>query len=214
MSGLPWLADGTCLSSGNTLICLTFRICPLVSREHFPGIALPGDEAKCLFHWPPCLVLSVLWFLTLKLIIAQNLGFGNFFCIFCIFSICCYNLMIFCFNTQLFQSLSLKNWLSWWCSLPTVTIWSIIKRSSLPTQPWIFKRRTDAEAPVPWPPDAKSRLIGKDADPGKDWGQEEKGAAEDGIVGWRHWLNGLEFEQTLLLLLLSRFSRVRLCATP
>ena len=48
-----------------------------------------------------------------------------------------------------------------------------------------------------WPPDAKSQLIGKDTDAGKDWGQEEKGAAEDKMVGWYHRLNGHEFEQTL-----------------
>ena len=43
----------------------------------------------------------------------------------------------------------------------------------------------------------KSQLIGKDHDPGKDWGQEEKGATEDEMVGWHHRLNGQEFEQTL-----------------
>ena len=78
------------------------------------------------------------------------------------------------------------------------------------------------EALVLWPPDMKSQLTGK------DWGQEEKGTREDEMVGWHHWLNGHEFEQTqgysegqgslllllLLLLLLSRFSHVRLCATP
>ena len=41
-------------------------------------------------------------------------------------------------------------------------------------QSWIFSGRTDAEAPVIWLPNVKSRLIGKDADAGKDWGQEEK----------------------------------------
>ena len=39
-------------------------------------------------------------------------------------------------------------------------------------------------------------LIGKDPDAGKDWGQEEKGVTEDEMVGWPHWLNGHEFEQT------------------
>ena len=46
-------------------------------------------------------------------------------------------------------------------------------------QPWIFFERTDAEAPLFWPPDAKSQLFGKDPDAGKDWGQEEKGMTED-----------------------------------
>ena len=44
----------------------------------------------------------------------------------------------------------------------------------------------EGEAPILWPPDAKSQLIGKDPDTGKDWGQEEKGAAEDEMVGWHH----------------------------
>ena len=48
-----------------------------------------------------------------------------------------------------------------------------------------------------WPADAKGWPIGKDPDAGKDWGQEEKVATEDETVGWRHWLNGLESEQTL-----------------
>ena len=66
-------------------------------------------------------------------------------------------------------------------------------------QPWIIIGRTDVEleAPVLWPPDAKSRFIGKDPESGKDWGQEEKGATEDEMVWWHHWLNGHEFEQTL-----------------
>ena len=63
-------------------------------------------------------------------------------------------------------------------------------------QPWIFIGRTDTEAPILWSPDAKSQLIGKDLDAGKDWGQEEKRATEDEMVGWHHWLTGNEFEQT------------------
>ena len=66
-------------------------------------------------------------------------------------------------------------------------------------QPWIFIGRIDtkAEAPVLWPPDLKNRFIGKDCAAGNDWGQEEKGATEDEMAGWHHWLNGHEFEQTL-----------------
>ena len=65
-------------------------------------------------------------------------------------------------------------------------------------QPWIFIRRTDAEAetPILWPPDAKNQLIGKDHDSGKDRRQKEKVSTEDEIVGWHHWLNRNEFEQT------------------
>ena len=55
-------------------------------------------------------------------------------------------------------------------------------------QPWDFFGRNDAEAktPVPWPPHAKSWLIGKDSDAGRDWWQEEKGTPEDEMAGWRH----------------------------
>ena len=64
-------------------------------------------------------------------------------------------------------------------------------------QPWIFIGRNDAEAdaPVLWPPDAKSRLIGKVPDAWKDWGQEEKGTTQDEMVGLHHWLDEHEFEQ-------------------
>ena len=66
-------------------------------------------------------------------------------------------------------------------------------------QPWIFIRKTDAKAktPILWPPDVKSWLTEKDPDAGKGWGQKEKGATGDEMVGWHHWLNGHEFEQTL-----------------
>ena len=58
--------------------------------------------------------------------------------------------------------------------------------------------RTDAEAetPILWPPHAKSWLIGKDPDAGRDWGQEEKGTTEDEMAGWHHQLDGHEFEWT------------------
>ena len=65
-------------------------------------------------------------------------------------------------------------------------------------QPWIFIGITDAEAeaPVLWPPAAKIRLIGKDHDAWKNWGQKENRATEDRMIGWHHWLNGHEFEET------------------
>ena len=64
-------------------------------------------------------------------------------------------------------------------------------------QSWIFIVRTDAEAdaPVIWPPDAKSWLIWKDPDAGKDWRQEENRMTEDEMVRWHHWLDGYELEQ-------------------
>ena len=50
------------------------------------------------------------------------------------------------------------------------------------------------ETSVLWPPDSKNWLTRKDPDVGKNWGQEEKGITEDEMVGWHHWLDGLEFE--------------------
>ena len=60
-------------------------------------------------------------------------------------------------------------------------------------QPWIFIGRTDAKAPILWSPDAKSWLIGKDPDAGKDWRWEKKGTTEDEMVGWHHQHNGHGF---------------------
>ena len=65
-------------------------------------------------------------------------------------------------------------------------------------QPWVFIGRTDAKAETPklWPRHAKSWLIGKDSDAGRDWGQEEKGMTEDEMAGWHQWLDGHESEWT------------------
>ena len=65
-------------------------------------------------------------------------------------------------------------------------------------QLWLFIVRTDTgtEAPIFWPPNAKSQLTGKDPDAGKDWRQKEKRATEDETVGWHHWFSGHELGQT------------------
>ena len=65
-------------------------------------------------------------------------------------------------------------------------------------QPWVFFGRNDAKAEtlVFWPPRAKSWLIGKDSDAGRDWGQEEKVTTEDEMAGWHHRLDGCDFEWT------------------
>ena len=58
-------------------------------------------------------------------------------------------------------------------------------------QSLVFIGRTDAKAetPILWPPHAKSSLIGKDSDAGRDWELEEKGMTEDEMDGWHHRLN-------------------------
>ena len=88
-----------------------------------------------------------------------------------------------------------KKWCLWTAVLETLESPLDSKEikpvSPIGNQPWIFTGRTDdeAEAPILWSPDAKSRLIVKDPDAGKDWGQE-KGTTEDKVSGWHHWPNG------------------------
>ena len=101
------------------------------------------------------------------------------------------------------ESWALKNWCFWTVVLDKTLESPLdckeIKLVNLKrNQPWLFIGRTDAEAetPILWPPDAKSWLIRKDLDSGKDWGQEENGSKEDEMVGWHHPLHGHEFEQT------------------
>ena len=88
------------------------------------------------------------------------------------------------------ESWALKNWCFWTVVLEK-TLESLLDcREIKPVNPkghksWIFIERTDAEAEasVVWPPDAKSWLIRKDLDAGKDWREEEKGMTEDEMVG-------------------------------
>ena len=92
-----------------------------------------------------------------------------------------------------------KNWCFWTVVLEKTFESPLDCKEIQPVHPkrnqsWVFIGRTDVETetPILWPPDAKSWLIGKDPDAGKDWGQEEKGTTEDEMVGWHHWLNGDE----------------------
>ena len=99
---------------------------------------------------------------------------------------------------------ALKNWCFWTVVLEK-SLESPLDCKEIQTvhpkrdQSWIFTGRTDAEADalILWPPDANSRLIGKDPDARKEWGQEEKGARENEMIGWHHRLNGREFGQAL-----------------
>ena len=99
-----------------------------------------------------------------------------------------------------------KNWCFWTVVLEKTLESPLDCKEIKPVNPkrnqsWIFIGRTNAEAevdaPILWPPDAKSQLIGKDLDAGTDWRQEEKGTTEHEMVGWHHWFNGHEFEQNL-----------------
>ena len=100
------------------------------------------------------------------------------------------------------ESWASKNWCFWTMVLKKtleIPLYSkeIQSVHSKGNQSSIFIGRTDAEAetPILWPPDAKSWLIWKDPDAGKNWGQEEKGTIEDEMVGWQYRLDGHEFEQ-------------------
>ena len=96
-----------------------------------------------------------------------------------------------------------KNWCFWTVVLEKTLESPLDCKEIQPVYPkgdqsWVFIGRTDAEAeaPILWPPDAKSWLIGKDHDAEKDWKWEEKGKTEDEMVGWHHQLNGHEFGWT------------------
>ena len=97
-----------------------------------------------------------------------------------------------------------ESWVQNWC------FWTVVLEKTLESpldykeiqpvhlkgnQSWVFIGRIHVEAETPkfWPSDAKSWLIWKDPDAGKEWGQEEKGTTEDEMVGRHHHLNGHEF---------------------
>ena len=101
------------------------------------------------------------------------------------------------------ESWVLKNWCFWTVVLEKTLESPLDCKEIQPVNPkgsqsWIFLGRTDVEAetPILWPPDAKSWLIWKDPDAGKDWRQEEKRMTEDEMAGWHHWLSGHGFGWT------------------
>ena len=96
-----------------------------------------------------------------------------------------------------------KNWCFWTVVLEKTLETPLDCKEIQPFHPkgdqsWVFFGRNDAEAetPILWPPHAKSWLIGKDSDAGRDWGQEEKGMTEYEMAGWHHQLDGHEFGWT------------------
>ena len=102
------------------------------------------------------------------------------------------------------ESWAPKNWCFWTMALGKTLESPLDSKEIQPVHPkgdqsWVFIGRTDvkAEIPILWPPDAKSWLIWKDPDAGKEWGQEKKGMTENDMVGWHHQLNGHGFGWTL-----------------
>ena len=101
------------------------------------------------------------------------------------------------------ESWAPKNWYFWIVVLEKTLESPLDCKEIQPVHPegeqsWVFIGRTDVEAetPILWPPNAKSWLIWKIPDDGKDWGQEEKGTTEDEMVGWHHRLNRHGFRWT------------------
>ena len=101
------------------------------------------------------------------------------------------------------ESWAPKNWCFWTMVLEKTLLSHLDCKEIQPVhskgdQSWVFIGRTDAKAetPILWPPHAKSLLIGKHSDAGRDWGQEEKQMTEDEMAGWHHQLDGQEFEWT------------------
>ena len=97
-----------------------------------------------------------------------------------------------------------KNWCFWTVVLEKTLESPLDCKGVQPVHPkgdqsWVFIGRTDVEAETPILGHLmqKSWLIGTDPDAGKDWGKEEKGMAEDEMVGWHHWLNRHGFGWTL-----------------
>ena len=98
------------------------------------------------------------------------------------------------------KSWASKNWCFWTVVLEKTLESPLDCKEIQPVNPkgnqsWIVIGRTDAEAPILWPPDVKDWLLREDPDAGKDWRWEEKGTTEDEMVGWHHRLNGHEFDQ-------------------
>ena len=104
------------------------------------------------------------------------------------------------------ESWAWKNWCFWTVVLEKTPESPLDCKEIQPVHPkgdqsWVFIGRTDVEAetPILWPPDEKSRLIWKDSDAGEDWRREEKGMTEDETVGWHQtrwtwvWVNSGSF---------------------
>ena len=101
------------------------------------------------------------------------------------------------------ESWALKNWCFWTVVLEKTPESPLDCKEIQPVHSkgdpsWVFIGRTDVEAetPILWPPHAKTWLIGKDPDAGRDWGQEEKRTTEDEMARWHHRLDRHEFEWT------------------
>ena len=158
------------------------------------------------------ILTSVRWYLIIVLIsfdLHFSISFGVEHLFICLLNICVSSLeKVYFFPAVMYgceldceESWAPKNWCFWTVVLEKTLESPLDCKEIQPVhhegdKSWVFIGRTDAEAetPILWPPHAKSWLIGKDPDTGRDWGQEEKGMTEDEMAGWHHRLDGHEFE--------------------
>ena len=91
------------------------------------------------------------------------------------------------------ESWALKNWCFWTVVLEKTPASPLDCKEIQPVHFFIGRTDAEIETPILWPYHAKSWLIGKDSDAGRNWGQEEKGTTEDEMAGWHHRLDGHEF---------------------
>ena len=122
----------------------------------------------------------------------------------CLVRLCFSSIHVWMWELDYKESWVQKNWCLWTVmlekTLESPMEFKQIKLVNLNgNQPWVFTANSEAEAEnsIFWPPDAKSWLIGKDPDAGKDWRQKEEGAAEDEMVRYLHQVNGQESDHTL-----------------
>ena len=189
-SNLPWFMD------------LTFQVpmqyCSLQHRTLLlsPGTStngycfcfgsIPSFFLELFLHWSPVAYLQRYYFAN-KGSSSQGYGFSSGH--------------VWIWELDCEESWAPKNWCFWTVVLEKTLESPLDCKEIQPVhhkgnQSWVFIGRTDAKAetPILWPPHAKSWLIGKDPDAGRDWGQEEKGMTEDEMAGWHHQLDGHEFE--------------------
>ena len=172
----------------------------LLRKAFLSLLAILWNSAfRCLYlSFSPLLSTSLLFTAMCKPSSDSNFAFLHFFFLgMVLFPVSCTMSQMWELNYE--ESWALKNWWFWTVMLEKTLESSLDYKEIKPVNPkgnqsWVFIGRTDAEAetPILWTPDAKSWLIWKDPDAGKDWGQEKE-VTEDEMVGWHQWLKGHEF---------------------
>ena len=182
-----WLSAGVALESGSLVQILASLLSGHLSKQLIL-LASVSSSVK----WTQIIVSGLPWkpwYFENKDLSSQGFGFSSGH--------------VWMWELDYKESWVSKNWCSWTVVLEKTLESPLDSKEIQPVHPkgnqsWIFIGRTDAEAetPILCPPNAKSQLIGKDPDAGKDWRQEEKGTTEYEMVGWHHRLNGHGFVWT------------------